>query len=106
MAYDELLALAPVLESLLAGGRQVALELGPPSAPDLALVAALARLALHARRSAGALTVHGGDDLTDLLRLAGLSEVLGAGSAEADRQAVLLEDLGAEEVVDVGDPPG
>ena len=106
LAYDEVRALAPHVESLLADGRRVVLELGPPSAPDLALVATLARLALHARRSAGALAVRGGDELTGLLRLTGLAGVLGGSSGEADRQAALLEDLRAQEVVDVRDAPG
>jgi hypothetical protein len=105
LAYDDVRALAPTVEQLLAGGRRVVLELGPPSAPDLALVAVLARLGLHARRSAGVLVVRGGDELTALLRLTGLAEALG-GSVEVDRHPALLEDLGPEEVVDVRDAPG
>ena len=105
LSYDDLPVRANALASRLASGRRVVLQLGPPPAPDLALVAALARLSLHARRSSGALVVTGTGDLTALLRLVGLAEVLGD-SAQVHGQPELREDLRPEEVVEMGDPPG
>ena len=103
LAYAELPTRATALASLLASGRRVVLHLGPPPAPDLALVAALARLALHARRSSGVLVVRGAGELSGLLRLVGLGDLL---SGQVHGQPELGEDLRPEEVVDVRDAPG
>ena len=105
LAYDEVPVLAPVVASLLSSGRRVVLDLRPPPAPDLPTVAALARLALQARRSSGALVVRGAADLSSLLRLIGLADLLGD-SGQADGQPELREDLRPEEVVEMGDAPG
>ena len=99
--YRDLVRCAPGIAARLAAGERVVLELGPPGRVDLPLVGVLASLALTARRSPGALVVRAGTELRELLALAGL-----AGSGQPERQPVLLEDLGAQEVVDVGDPPG
>ena len=62
---------------------------------DLSVLDALARLQLTANRLGAAITVIGG---ADLLRRAGLSEVL--------RQSEPREQRGVQEVVDVPDLPG
>jgi hypothetical protein len=77
--------------------------------PDLALVDALARLQLAARRLGCSIRLHDPcEELRELLELAGLAE-LGAGglglSLEARREAEGGEQLGVEEVVQPGDPP-
>jgi len=72
--------------------------------PDLALVDALARLALVARRGGGRVVLRGApDELRDLVVLAGLAGVLGL---EPRRKAERGEQLGVEEVVQPRDPPG
>ena len=96
--YRDLAGRAPGLGALLAAGERVVLVLGPPGRVDLRLVAQLAELALAARRSPGALVVRAGAELLGLLELTGLS-------AQLQREPVLLEDLVAEEVVDVRDAP-
>lgn len=75
--------------------------------PDLALVDALARLALAARRLGWSIRLWGPDErLCELLDLAGLADVVRvAGSAlQAGREPESGEQLGVEEVVDGGDP--
>ncbi len=71
--------------------------------PDLALVDALARLQLIARRRGWRLRARGvPDELLVLLELAGLADVL---AVEARREPELGEQLGVEEVVQPADPP-
>ena len=68
---------------------------------DLALVDALARLQLAARRSGTAIHLRGASpELRALLELVGLA---GALPLEAGREAELGEQLGVEEVVQPGD---
>ena len=70
--------------------------------PDLALVDALARLHLSARRCGWALrVVDASPVLCGLLGLVGLADVL---ALEPLGQAELREQLGVEEVVQPGDP--
>ena len=71
---------------------------------DLALVEALARLQLEARRAGYAIVVAGAPrELAELIELAGLSEVLGL---EPRREAEEREErLGVEEERDLADPP-
>jgi hypothetical protein len=79
--------------------------MGPVQArrPDLGLVEALARAQLIARRCGCRLVLRDvSADLRGLLELVGLADVL----AEARREAELREQLGVEEVVQPGDPPG
>jgi hypothetical protein len=71
--------------------------------PDLALVEALARLQLGARRRGGRLRLSNvSDELRGLLELVGLDRVL---AVEARRQSELGEQLGVDEVVQPRDPP-
>ena len=71
--------------------------------PDLALVEALARAQLRARRRGGRLRLRNvSDELRGLLKLVGLDEVL---AVEAQRQPELRKELGVDEVVQPGDPP-
>jgi hypothetical protein len=71
--------------------------------PDLALVDALARLQLAARRRGLRLRLRGAsEELRALLELVGLADVL---ALEAPREPELGEQLGVEEVVQPGDPP-
>jgi hypothetical protein len=82
--------------------------MGPVQArrPDLRLVEALARAQLIARRCGCRLVLRDvSADLRGLLELVGLADVLGD-SSEARREAELREQLGVEEVVQPGDPPG
>ena len=76
----------------------------PYGAADLAMVDALARLALAARRAGIVVRVAGASaDLRDLVAFAGLGDVVrleGGGQPEPGEQP------GVEEVVDVADPPG
>jgi hypothetical protein len=65
-------------------------------------VDALARLQLMARRRGCSIRLHTGDELRELLFLAGLAEVLGL---EPCRQAEQGVELGVQEVVQPGDPP-
>lgn len=70
---------------------------------DLALVDALARLHLVARRLGGGLEVRGaGPDLRALIELAGLADVLLP--VEAGGEAEGGEQVRVEEVVEPGDP--
>jgi hypothetical protein len=79
--------------------------------PDLAVVDALARLQLAARRYGCSIRVHGtGPDLGALLELVGLADVLPACGTDGLRlelggEAEGLEELGVQEVVEPGDPP-
>ena len=71
--------------------------------PDLALVDALVRMRLVARRRGCRLLLRDpSEELRELLALVGLAEVLGV---EPGRQAELGEQRGVEEVVQPGDPP-
>jgi hypothetical protein len=71
--------------------------------PDLALIDALARMQLCARRRGWALQLRDvSEDLRGLLELVGLTEPLGL---EARRQAELGEQVGIEEVMQPRDPP-
>lgn len=101
MSYDGLAGAAPAVRALLARA-DVVLALGPPGRPDLAVVDAVARLALAARRSGTGLLVRA-PDLADLAGLCGLGRVLGSGQPGGQPQPG--EQLGPEEVVDVDDPP-
>jgi ABC-type transporter Mla MlaB component len=66
------------LGRLLAGGCSVVVALDPRQRLDVGMVAALARLALTARRCGGALAVQASDGaLGELADLMGLSEILG-----------------------------
>jgi hypothetical protein len=70
--------------------------------PDLALVDALSRLQLAARRLGCAIRLDGASrDLRDILELTGLAGRLGV---EPRREAEGSEQLGVQEVVDAGDP--
>lgn len=70
--------------------------------PDLALVGALARLQLTARRVGCSIRLQPCDELRELLGLVGLSEVL---LLEPQGEAEGGEELGVEEVMQPGDPP-
>jgi len=77
--------------------------------PDLALVDALARLQLSARRLGCSIRLRNpSPDLLDLLDLVGLADlVVGGGDLSLDtgREAEGGEHLGVQEVVPGGDPP-
>jgi hypothetical protein len=103
VTYRELPHLAAGVAAMLARGHRVVLDVVPPGTADLAMVSELARLALTARRSAGALLVRSGDELQGLLRLTGLERPV---SGQPCRQPVLDEDVLAHEVVDVRDATG
>ena len=71
--------------------------------PDLALVDALARLQLDARRRGGRLRLRNAtEELRGLLELVGLADVL---AVEPRRQPELGEELGVEEVMQPRDRP-
>ena len=77
------------------------------SRPELALVDALARLQLEARRRGWSIRLRNpGGELLGLLELAGLRDVLGAPALplDASGEAAGGEQLGVEEVVDRRDP--
>ena len=77
--------------------------LGGLTAPDLALVDALARLQLAARRLGWSIRVRdAGGQLAALLDLVGLAEVL---PLEARGEPEGREQLRVEEVVETGDAP-
>lgn len=89
-------------------GALVAVVLTPPGPVDLKLLDALAELALWVRRSCGELQLCADDgELHRLVELAGLSEVLAVRtcSGQPRGKAQPGEQLGAQEVVDVPDPP-
>jgi anti-anti-sigma regulatory factor len=88
---------------VVADGSEVVVGCVDARRPDIALVGALARLQLCARRRGCSMRV--GDpspELRGLLELAGLTEVLGL---EPRRQTELGEQVGVEEVVKAPDPP-
>ena len=71
--------------------------------PDLAVVEALARAQLSARRRGTRVRLTNvSESLRGLLELTGLGEAL---CVEAQRQPELGEELGIDEVVQPGDPP-
>ena len=71
--------------------------------PDLALVDALARLQLDARRRGGRLRLRNAtDELRGLLELVGLADVL---AVEPRREPELGEQVGVEEVMKPRDRP-
>ena len=71
--------------------------------PDLALVDALARLQLDARRRGGRLRLRNAtEELRGLLELVGLADVL---AVEPRREPKLGEELGVEEVMQPRDRP-
>jgi hypothetical protein len=75
-----------------------------PGRADLALVDALVRFQLAARRDGGRLQLRDvSPELRELLEFVGLAGVLGL---EPRGQAEPGEQLGVEEVVQAGDPPG
>ena len=82
----------------MSDGQASDLRVGVTGPADLALVDALARLHLAARRSGAVVRVQAGGELAGLLALCGLG-------GEPDRQPEVDEQLGADEVVDVGDAP-
>jgi len=70
---------------------------------DLAVVEALARVQLSARRRGARIRLSNvSDQLRGLLELTGLGDAL---SVEAQRQPEFGEQLGIDEVVQPGDPP-
>ncbi len=79
------------------------------SRANVTTIDALARLQLTARRNGCALTLqHASGQLLDLLRLAGLSDVVPIGSPSAlepGRQPEEAEQAGIDEVVEPGDAP-
>jgi hypothetical protein len=71
--------------------------------PDLAVVEALARVQLSARRRGSRVRLTDvPDQLRGLMELVGLAEVL---CVEAQRKPELGEQLGVDEVVQPADPP-
>lgn len=87
-------------------GDVVVVVLRPPGRVDLALVDALARFALSVRRCGGDLRVCAeADELRRLTALTGLAEMLQMRtcSGQARGEAEAIEQLSAEEVVDVPD---
>jgi anti-anti-sigma regulatory factor len=93
------------------GPGPVTVDVGAAHRPDLALVEALARLRLTARRLGRGMRLrNAGGELAELLAWAGLDDVLTApatlrvepgGEAEQGEQP-----LGVQEGVEPGDPPG
>jgi anti-anti-sigma regulatory factor len=82
------------------------LDVVPHRAVDLALVDALCRTLLAARRRGLDVRVRTADPrLRELLALTGLGELLGAPSGQPQRQSEAGEDGIAEEGVDVRDAP-
>ena len=72
-------------------------------AADLAVVEALARVQLSARRRGARVRLANvSESLRGLLELTGLGDALGV---EAQRQPELGEQVGVDEVVQSGDPP-
>jgi hypothetical protein len=72
--------------------------------PDLALVDRLLRLRLESGRCGAALALRDvPEPLRELLELVGVADLLGL---EPRRQPEVGEQLGVEEVVQPGDPPG
>lgn len=99
--------------ALIRGGActVVVCDVGRLTSPTLATIDALARLALTARRSGGAIRLRNASpQLRALVRLAGLGDVLPGDDGlrfEARRQAEEREEpLGVEEVVEPDDAGG
>lgn len=101
-----------LVRGLLDGGFDVIVcDVGSVVTPDLATVDALARLALTARRSGGAIHLRGvSPRLGELIALVGMDDLLPGGEDlrfEARGQAEEREDpLGVEEVVHPDDATG
>jgi hypothetical protein len=73
--------------------------------PDLARVDQLARLQLHARRLGCSIRLRDASaELTELLTLVGLAEIVNVGGLEVGRQAEGREQRGIEEIVMPDDP--
>ncbi|RKQ91129.1 STAS domain-containing protein [Solirubrobacter pauli] len=73
------------------------------TSPDLALVEALARMQLRARRRGERVRLRNvPDELRGLLELVGLADVL---AVEPEREPELREQLRVDEVMQPGDPP-
>jgi hypothetical protein len=73
--------------------------------PDLELVDQLARLQLHAHRLGCSIRLREASaELSELLTLVGLAEIVSAGGLEVGRQAEGREQRGIEEVVMPDDP--
>ncbi len=90
------------VRTVAADGTELARRAPVASPACMGHVAALARLALDARRAGARLEVAGaGDDLRRLVLLAGLDEVLGL---QPQGQAELGEHLGSDEVMQPVDP--
>jgi hypothetical protein len=92
-------------------GSEVVLDRLDARRPDLALVDALVRLQLAARRQGWTVALRGPTaDLRGLLELVGLADVLPLdpplGRGKPCREAELGEQLGVDEVVQPGDPAG
>ena len=107
VSYANAAAVLDVVRPLFARGDVVVVVLAAPGRVDLALVDALARLVLCARRQGGEVQVRvEGEQVKGLVALTGLSAVLsvGTGSGQPGRQSQALEEVGAEEVVHVRDP--
>ena len=107
LAHAALPAALPRLVDLLGRYEVVVVRLTGPDAADLRTVSALARLLVTVRRVPGRLVVRGGAHLRELVLLAGLAEVVPVepDSGEPEGQPHLGEQLLADEVVDVADPP-
>jgi hypothetical protein len=94
---------------LVRGDTEVASwPLAGPTSPDLSVVDDLARLQLAARRLGYSIRLRGAcDDLSQLLDLAGLAQVLASAGAlvvEVGGQPEGREQVGVEEGVERGDP--
>lgn len=94
---------------LVVDGVEVVLGFVTGVRPDLAVVDALARLQLVARRLGGSIRLRDPPaELGELLDLVGLADVVGVAPAvlalQPGGQAEGGEQLGVEEVVDAGDP--
>lgn len=94
MTPDDVVRTCARVEALLRAAAEVRVEV---RGTDVAVLGALARMRLCARRLGGRLEVSGAD--LALVEVTGLSEVL-----QVRRQPEAREQRGVEEVVDVGDP--
>lgn len=93
----------PTIVMVVADGTEVVVGRLDARAPDLALVDALVRMQLLARRRGCWICLRdASEELRGLLELVGLAGVL---RVEPRRQAELGEEGGVEEVVQPADPP-